>query len=229
MNRKRVLHFLAAGSLACVAGCAFAQREEAAKQPAPKPMLVVVPHWYGGGAIAQTILDLDNDALPASGSTASHINKGENKHGYKVFVGYRLHRNLALEGAYADYGEFEAMRLVTAPTVGTLKANIKIRGWSLEGLGILPFESGFSLFAKGGVLYAMTNTAYTNQGGTVALPANSNPRSRELTIKTGIGATYAFTERLSVRLEYEVAKKVGEEQTVEGDVKALFGGFQYRF
>jgi hypothetical protein len=49
-------------------------------------------------------------------------------------------------------------------------------GWSLEGVGILPFDSGFSVYAKLGGLYALTNTTYTTTGG-VAAPANPNPKS----------------------------------------------------
>jgi opacity protein-like surface antigen len=196
------------------------------KEHAAVPRGVVVPHWYGGLALGQTILDLPDDALPVAGT--STLNKGHNKHGYKVFAGHRLHRNFALEAAYVDYGQFAATRFVTDPAPGSLSATIHITGLSLEGVGILPFDSGFSLYAKLGALYAMTHTAYQPQGS-VAAPANQSPISRELTVKTGIGAGYALTERLSLRLEYEVAKKVGDETTVAADVKALFAGLQYRF
>lgn len=218
MNKKMICP-MAGALLAACAGAASAQQ-------AADPKHGVVPHWYGGMALGQTILDLTDDALPVAG--ASTLNKGQNRTGYKFFAGYRLHRNFALEAAYTDYGEFAATRFVTEPAAGSLKASIKISGWSLEGVGILPFDNGFSVYAKLGGLYALTNTAYTTTGG-VAAPANPNPKSHELTVKTGVGAGYALTERLSLRLEYEVAKKVGEENTVEGDVKALFAGLQYRF
>ena len=153
---------------------------------------------------------------------------GRNRTGYKFFAGYRLHRNFALEAAYADYGEFTVTRAVTAPADGALKADIKMSGWSLEGVGILPFDSGFSVCAKLGALYALTNTTFSTTGG-VAAPATPNEKNREVTVKIGVGLAYAFSERVSLRLEYEVAKKVGEQNTVEGDVKAGFAGLQYRF
>lgn len=208
----------------------------ACAQQAAAPAAVAVPpsasHWYGGAALGQTIQDLPPEAVPIAGTSSaegtSTLNAGHNRSGFKVFTGYRLHRNFALEAAYTDYGVFAATRFVTGSPDGRLKATMKITGFSLEGVGILPFESGFSLYAKLGALYALSDTTYSPEGG-VAGPDKRNPTSRELTVKTGIGAGYLLTERLSLRLEYEVAKKVGEENTVEADIKALFAGLQYRF
>jgi OOP family OmpA-OmpF porin len=222
---KKMICPAAGALLAAFAAVASAQQSADPKQAAA-PRTVVVPHWYGGLAVGQTILDVPDEALPVAGT--STLNRGHNRSGFKVFAGYRLHRNFALEGAYVDYGEFAVTRFVTDPAAGSLKASIKITGASLDAVAILPFDSGFSLYAKLGGLYAVSNITYSPQGG-VAAPADQNPKSRELTVKTGIGAGYALTERLSLRLEYEVAKKVGEENTVEGDVKALFAGLQYRF
>ena len=219
--------------LAAAATVACAQQAPA---PGGMPPAIVVPssapHWYAGAALGQTIQDLPPEAVPIAGTSSaggtSTLNAGHNRSGFKVFTGYRLHRNFALEAAYTDYGVFAATRFVTGSADARLKATMKITGFSLDGIGILPFESGFSLYAKLGALYAFSNTTYSPEGG-VAGPDRRNPTSRELTVKTGIGAGYLLTERLSLRLEYEVAKKVGEENTVEADIKALFAGVQYRF
>jgi OOP family OmpA-OmpF porin len=216
--------------LAAAATVACAQQATPPAAAVPPPALA--SHWYGGVALGQTIQDLPPEAVPIAGTSSaaqtSTLNAGHNRSGFKVFTGYRLHRNFALEAAYTDYGAFAATRFVTGSADARLKASMKISGFSLEGVGILPFESGFSLYAKLGALYALSDTTYSPEGG-VAGPDKRNPTSRELTVKTGIGAGYLLTERLSLRLEYEVAKKVGEENTVEADIKALFAGLQYRF
>jgi len=216
--------------LAAAATVACAQQAAAPAAAVPPP--IVASHWYGGVALGQTIQDLLPEAVPiagtSSGAGTSTLNAGHNRSGFKVFTGYRLHRNFALEAAYTDYGVFAATRFVTGSADRRLKATMKITGFSLEGVGILPFESGFSLYAKLGALYALSDTTYSPEGGVVG-PDKLNPTSRELTVKTGIGAGYLLTERLSLRLEYEVAKKVGDENTVEADIKALFAGLQYRF
>jgi OOP family OmpA-OmpF porin len=226
MSKKTICP--AAGVLLAAAATVACAQQAAA----PAPAAAMPPHWYGGAALGQTIQDLPPEAVPIAGTSSaagtSTLNAGHNRSGFKVFTGYRLHRNFALEAAYTDYGVFAATRFVTGSPDGRLKASMKITGFSLEGVGILPFESGFSLYAKLGALYALSDTTYSPEGG-VAGPDRRNPTSRELTVKTGIGAGYLLTERLSLRLEYEVAKKVGEENTVEADIKALFAGLQYRF
>src|SRR5262245_47883484 len=85
------------------------------KEPAKPPRQVVVPHWYGGLAIGQTIFSLDDEQVRAPGATQSTLNSGQNRTGYRVFGGYRLHRYVALEGALTDYGEFTATREISAP------------------------------------------------------------------------------------------------------------------
>jgi len=219
----------AAGVLLAAAATVACAQQAAAPAPIPPG---VSPHWYGGAAAGQTIQDVPPEAVPIAGTSSadgtSTLNAGHNRSGFKLFTGYRLHRNFALEAAYTDYGVFAATRFVTGSADSRLKATMKITGFSLEGVGILPFESGFSLYAKLGALYAFSNTTYSPEGG-VAGPDKRNPTSRELTVKTGVGAGYVLTQRLSLRLEYEVAKKVGEENTVEADMKALFAGLQYRF
>jgi OOP family OmpA-OmpF porin len=221
---------VAAALTLAMSGEAMAQAKPAAAESVPDFARVVVPHWYAGAAVGQTILDLADDALPAPGSTASTLNKGQNKAGYKLFGGYRLHRNFALEGAYADYGEFIAIRQVTAPTNGELSARIRVRALLGDAVATLPFNNGFSVFGKLGAAYWRTTTQYTTTG-TYSLPAGTDhfPRSHGVSWKYGVGGAYAFTERVSLRLEYEVVKRVGEASTVEGDMKALFCGLQYRF
>jgi hypothetical protein len=67
---------MAGALLAAWAGAASAQQAAA-------PMEGVVPHWYGGMALGQTILDLTDEALPVAGT--STLNKGQNRTGYKFF------------------------------------------------------------------------------------------------------------------------------------------------
>lgn len=232
MSNKKIC---TAAGLLLAAAATVACAQQAAAPAVAAPTIVVptlAPHWYGGVGVGQTIYDLPPEAVPIAGTSSaagtSTLNAGHNRTGFKVFTGYRLHRNFALEAAYTDYGVFAATRFVTGSADARLKASMKITALSLEGVGILPFDSGFSLYAKVGGLYARSDTTYSPEGG-VAAPDKPNPTSRELTVKTGIGAGYLLTERLSLRIEYEVAKKVGEENTVEADIKALFAGLQYRF
>src|SRR3954463_14320809 len=215
MNKKLLL----AGLL--VSGAALAQTK-------PAPVDLAVPHWYAGAAAGQTIFDVADDSVAAPGATQSTLNEGKNQTGYRLFGGYRLHRNVAIEAALTDYGKFDATREGEAPAGRGVAAQTRLRGGSLELLGILPFGAGFSLIGKAGGMLAFTDLEYKSAGA-FTLPAGSKTSftNTELVAKYGVGLGYAATERVGLRVEYEVAKKVGEE--VEGDMKALFFSVQYRF
>src|SRR5262245_3073449 len=203
---------IAAALLALAAGGAAAQG---------KPSDALGPHWYGGIAGAQTIFDVLPDAVPAPGSTASTLNSGRNQHGFRLFGGRRLNQWFALEGTLTDYGRFHATRDVQAPVTGSVDADVRVRGASLDLLVMWPFESGFTAIGKIGGMYARTQTDY-KVTGPYAFPPDkqTSATNSELVGKYGIGIGYTLTERVTLKMEYEVARKVGEE--IEGDMKALF-------
>jgi glyoxylase-like metal-dependent hydrolase (beta-lactamase superfamily II) len=60
-------------------------------------------------------------------------------------------------------------------------------------------------------------------------PADYADAPPSLTLIDGDHDLLGDGSHLGIRIEYEVVKKVGEENTVEGDVKALFAGVQLRF
>ena len=220
--------------VAALLGCAFtAAAGGAAAQAKPadtqaKPAAALEPHWYAGGAAGQTIFDILPDSVAAPGSTASTLNSGQNRTGWRVFAGRRLNRWFALEGTLTDYGRFRATREVQAPLAGSVDADVRVRGASLDLLAMWPFESGFSAIGKIGGMYARTQTDY-KVTGPYAFPPDqkTSATNGELVGKYGIGIGYTLTERVMLKMEYEVARKVGEE--IEGDMKALFFSAQYRF
>jgi opacity protein-like surface antigen len=207
-----------AGLLAAASGLAFAQ------QPSPSSP----SSWYGGLSVGQTLQDLDDREIGVPGASASSLNEGQSRTGYKLFIGKRLARHFAIEGAYTDFGRFHAERQVTAPAAGTLEARMKVTGWSGDLVGLLPFDNGASLFAKLGLIYSNINTTYT-PGGAVAAPPNPNPKRSELGAKWGGGIGYELTQKIGLRFEYEVAKRVGDNTTGEADVKLMSLGALYRF
>src|SRR5262245_29535499 len=217
MNR-----IIAAALLALAAGGAAAQSKPADSKPAdPKPSDAQAPHWYGGVAAGQTVFDILPDSVAAPGATASTLNSGQNQTGWRVFAGRRLNQWFALEGTLTDYGRFHATRDVQAPVTGSVDADVRVRGASLDLLVMWPFESGFTAIGKIGGMYARTQTDY-KVTGPYAFPPDkqTSATNSELVGKYGIGIGYTLTERVTLKMEYEVARKVGEE--IEGDMKALF-------
>src|SRR5436190_19330674 len=195
MDKKFLL--LLAGAL--LSGGALAQSKPAQVQQ------IVVPHWYVGIGAGQTIYDVQDYSVAAPGTTQSTLNEGQNQTGYRFFAGYRFHRNVAIEGTLTDYGKFTATREIQAPSAATIVAQTRVRGASLELLGILPFGSAFSLIGRAGGMLATTNLEYKTEGAFTFPPGTkTSVRNTELVAKYGIGVGYAVTEQVGLRMEYEV-------------------------
>jgi opacity protein-like surface antigen len=182
-------------------------------------------YWYLGASAGQTIIDLHDDAVPIAGNPPSTLNKGGSSTGFRLFLGYRLARHFALEGSYLKSGGMQATR--TANAGGTMSAALRVTGWSVEGLGIVPFANGVSVFGKLGGVRATTEATYSANG--VAAPADANPRYMKNSFKYGIGAFYDLSEHFSLRADYEIVKNVGNSATGQADVKFLSAGVLYRF
>lgn len=99
---------------------------------------------------------------------------------------------------------------VTASTA-TASVSARQRSFGIAGVASMPLGQGFALQAKLGLL----STEQKTQS-----PASSVNRS-ETEAHYGIGARYAFPNRLGVRAEWEKADKL--------EVQLLSIGVEYRF
>ena len=96
MKKATISALLLIMGLAGFAGGALAQ-----SKPEPKPAVqVVVPHGYIGIAAGRTIFATLDDAVNAPGATASTLNQGDSQTAYRLFGGYRFHRNLSVNATF---------------------------------------------------------------------------------------------------------------------------------
>jgi OOP family OmpA-OmpF porin len=184
--------------------------------------------WYGGVNIGQSRAKIDDaritSGLLGGGFTTTSINDDNRDTGYKLFGGYKLNRNFAVEGGYFDLGKF-GFTATTVPA-GTLSGNIKLRGLNLDAVGILPIAEKFSAFGRAGLNYAEARDSFTGTGLVNVL--NPNPSKRDTNYKFGLGVQYDFTESLGMRVEaerYRINDAVGNK----GDVDLVSVGLVYRF
>lgn len=184
--------------------------------------------WYGGVNIGQSRAKIDDarisSGLLGAGFTTTSIRNDDRDTGYKVFGGYQLNRNFALEGGYFDLGKFG----FTANTVpaGTLNGNIKLRGVNFDLLGMLPITEKFSAFARVGVNYAEARDSFSGTGA--VLPLNPNPSKKDTNVKYGLGLQYAFNDRLAMRAEVE-RYRINDAVGNKGDIDLASLGLIYRF
>ena len=132
--------------------------------------------------------------------------------GFKIFGGYRVNRNFAIEGSYFNYGEATARgNFPLGP--GTISGEATAFG--VAAVGILPVSPQFSLFGKAGLLLTDIKAKATGAGG------SATESDDETGLHFGVGAMFDFTRNLGLRLEWE--------RNDEVDIDMLSIGLQVRF
>lgn len=184
--------------------------------------------WYGGLSIGQTRAKINDpriaSGLLGEGFTTTSIDDDARSNGFKLFGGYKLNRNFAVEGGYYDLGKF-GFTATTVPA-GTLSGKIQVKGLNLDLVGILPLTENFSAFGRAGLNYAQARDSFSGTGAVTVF--NPSPSKREMNYKFGVGLQYDFTESLGMRLEaerYRINDAVGNK----GDIDLVSVGLVYRF
>ena len=184
--------------------------------------------WYGGANVGRTNATIDNaritSGLAAGGLTVNSIADRDRDTGYKVFGGYQINQNFAVEGGYFDLGKF-GYTANTTPA-GSISGDMRVRGLNLDLVGTLPVSERFSVFGRAGINYAQTKDNFSSTGAVRVI--NPNPSERGANYKLGVGLQYAITDALSVRGElerYRVKDGVGNR----GHIDMASVGLIYRF
>lgn len=184
--------------------------------------------WYGGANLGRTSATIDNaritSGLAAGGLTVNSISDRDRDTGYKIFGGYQLNQNFAVEGGYFDLGKF-GYTANTTPA-GSVSGDMRVRGLNLDLVGTLPLSERFSVFGRAGINYAQAKDNFSSTGA--ATISNPNPSERGANYKIGAGLQYAITDALSVRGElerYRVKDGIGNR----GHIDMASVGLIYRF
>jgi OOP family OmpA-OmpF porin len=186
------------------------------------------PYGYVGANLGQSRAKIDDariaTGLLGSGLTSSSISDDSRDRGYKIFGGYQVNKNFAVEVGYFDLGRF-GFNATTVPT-GTLSGNIRLRGLNLDAVGFLPFTEKFSAFGRIGVNYAQARDAFAGTG--VVSVLNANPRQNAFNPTLGLGLQYAFSDSFALRAELE-RHRISDAVGNRGDIDLASVGLVYRF
>ena len=159
-----------------------------------------------------------------TGVTPGPLSVDERGNAYKIYLGFPMSPNWAVEAGYFNLGRFGFDGSTTPP--GTVSGSAKIQGLNLDLVGTLPITDRWSLLGRVGAAYAETKSSISGTGaGEVAASASSK---RDTHYKYGFGTQYAFTPALTLRLEgerYRVNDMVGQRS----DVDLISVGLVYRF
>ncbi len=146
----------------------------------------VASDMYVGVRIGQANTSLDNITLDSSNPT-----------GGGIFLGYDFNRNFALEAEYLNLGEIKS---------GT--NSISSTGYSVSGIGSIPFNENFSLFGKLG--YAVI----TGKPGGTYTGSDANNRA----VTYGFGGQFNFTSGVGIRLGWD-------KYRFNDDTNTVFNGY----
>lgn len=184
--------------------------------------------WYAGGNVGRSMATVDDvritSGLAAAGLATTSITDRDRTTGFKIYGGYQLSPNFALESGYFDLGKF-GFTANTSPT-GSLNGDIRVRGLNLDLVGTLPLSEQFSLLGRVGANYAHTRGSFSGTGAVGV--TNPNPSKRDTNLKIGVGLQYAFTESLSMRGELE-RYRINDAVGNKGHVDMLSVGLVYKF
>lgn len=128
---------------------------------------------------------------------------------FKIFGGYRINTNFAIEAFYTDAGE---------PDDGPLSVDVSAFGASV--VGILPVGGQFELFGKLGL--AAWDADFKDPSGT--FPDDGT----DLTY--GVGGAWILNQQVSIRAEWEfidIEADIGG--AIDADTDILSIGVQYNF
>lgn len=159
-------------------------------------------HFYGGvgAGIARSANETARTTgvlLPGVDTLSSSSDRNDNA--FKVFGGYQINRNLALETGYYSLGK-SRFTTQTSPA-GSLSGATKVRGLNFDVVGTLPFTERLAGLARVGVHHAWSEERYsgTGAGAGVAFSRKHNNTN----YKVGVGAQYQLTPAMWVRGEME--------------------------
>lgn len=185
--------------------------------------------WYAGASLGSSSIDVDtNEAVAAAlaaGFATATATADTNDTAYKLFAGYKVNRNFAVEGGYTDLGKASISMVTTGP-VASINAEAKATVWEVNLVGILPINESFSVFGKLGYHWDDVNAkAAAISGGTgVAISEDYSGND----FKFGVGAEYNINKNVGLRLEFERYNSLADGSSgTDVDVASL--GMAYRF
>ncbi len=148
---------------------------------------------YIGGSFGQSSVDASGYNKPTA---------------YKLFGGLR-NKNFGIEAGYHNLGKF------SIPTIFG-DANTTVKGFEISGVGFLPLNEKFELFAKVGAF------AWNVDSTVSSLNLSASDSGTDLTY--GLGAEFKVMQDFSLRAEYQKFVKISDS-----DVSSISLGAAYRF
>lgn len=165
---------------------------------------------YGGASIGQTSDNTCNSVVDQAGALLGNIDC-PSPSGWKVFGGYKVAPNLAVEGSYVDFGEATSDFTIPGGIVGNAVANpasIKstATGFGVSGVASAPVNEQINVFGKAGFTAWEKENDVTVKNvtvGSVKKDVTTVSPTDGVDLSLGAGAEYKINDNWGVRGEVE--------------------------
>ena len=167
------------------------------------------------------LVDITADIAADAGFTILGTSEDDSDKGLKIFGGYRINKNVALEAAWIDLGDYTgsiAAELLSFPV--TLKLKGEVDGLAFAVIGRLPVNDRVSVFGKLGMFD--WDTDFTLEAVGIYSESFDDGGTDPI---YGIGLSYDVWDRVAIRVEWERFTDLGDEI----DVDMLSLGISQRF
>lgn len=159
--------------------------------------------WYAGGSLGNAHL---------YGDPGGATDLSRNKFGYKLYGGYDVTQNFALEFGWADLGKF------SGTSNGAPFETKADRNLFVDAVGKIPLDQQFTLFGKIGA----------NDGRVKTSGAFGEDSKTDTSWKLGLGGEVRLTQNVGARVEWERyhLKTINDEKH---NVDLVSAGIAYHF
>lgn len=203
MKKLTVIHLLGvAGMATFLASSAYAQSTS---------------HFYGGGSVGQSRTEMDpahTTGVLLPGVNTTGVATDNTGNAFKIFGGYQINRNIALEAGFFDLGKNRFSASTAAS--GTLSGETRVQGLNFDLVGTLPLTERFSALARVGAQHAWSKDRFSGTGAGAGIPSSS--KHNDSNYKVGLGVQYEMTPAFWIRGDverYRIKDAVGRRANVD--------------
>jgi opacity protein-like surface antigen len=167
--------------------------------------------FYGGASIGKSsngaCESLADQAQAIAGALVGNVNC-ESPNAWKVFGGYNLSSNVAVEGSYVNFGEhgfdasIPANALLGNKVENPVTTRAKATGLGVSAVAKAPVMDQLSLFGKAGVMAWKTKGTATI-GNVKGTNLTNDVKTDGVDLSLGAGAEYKIDDNWGIRGEYE--------------------------
>jgi len=197
------------------------------------PALAQGSGWYIGGGVGSTKADFVRSDF--TGLASGTYSADDDDIAGRVFGGYRVAPNLAVEVGLASLGRYK--HRYNDSVAGIAVIDYDASALTVAAAANLPLAGGMSLNGRIGLAFTAAELRLRRSNGTENLPYcpdswwwYSDCSSQSTNLYWGLGAQFDVSPRWGIRLDYDNYGEVGEEfETGRADIETVSVNFVWRF